>query len=118
MENFLLSFFLLLPIFGESQTDHYETIVNEEDNWAYFVGEFEPPADWKELNFDDSDWQVGKGGFGYADDDDRTIIPATVSLYIRPIFTIFDKKKALLFYHFFHHLTVFPFQMNQVNTAR
>jgi hypothetical protein len=34
-------------------------------SWRYFKGNQEPPSNWRELDFDDSDWTSGKAPFGY-----------------------------------------------------
>ncbi len=73
--------------------DHWETVVFAEDIWHYQPGTTEPPADWMQSNFDDSNWAIGPGGFGYGDGDDMTIIAPTLSLYIRIDFELFDTSK-------------------------
>lgn len=74
-----------------SQTiDHWETVVFAEDIWKYRVGDSEPPSDWYETSFDDSNWEEGQGGIGYSDGDDNTIIQSTISLYMRKDFDIVD----------------------------
>lgn len=62
---------------------HWESLVLEDDLFAYLVPENEPPNDWMQLQFNDGNWDSGRGGFGYGDGDDRTIVPATTSIYIR-----------------------------------
>lgn len=73
-----------------SQIDHWETVVYNTDNWQYFVGNSEPPSDWMMPNFNDNSWKTGKGGIGYGDGDDNTIIEPTYALYIRNTFTTTD----------------------------
>ena len=45
--------------------------------WKFFKGT-EPPSNppdaWKAVDFDDSNWQTGAGGFGYGDNDDATVL--------------------------------------------
>lgn len=67
---------------------NWETVIDWGDVWKYFVGTEEPPSDWRQIDFDDSAWQEGPSGFGYGDDDDATIIPATISCYVRHSFQI------------------------------
>ena len=50
--------------------DHWETAIYAGDNWNYRVPIEELPSGWNILNFDDSNWLNGPGGFGYSDDDD------------------------------------------------
>ncbi len=76
--------------FSQSTIDHWESLVNAENSWHYFVGTYEPPSNWKTLDFDTTSWSKGPGGFGYADNDDKTIIPTTTSVYLRIQFTIND----------------------------
>ena len=44
-----------------SQT-HWETAIYAEDTWHYFVGTTAPPANWKNLDFDENNWSSGLGG--------------------------------------------------------
>ncbi len=90
IRTFLISISLLLPTLFFAQVDHWETIVYNTDTWSYFIGNVEPPSTWNQADFDDSSWLKGQGGFGYADEDDTTIIPKTPALYIRHTFSIND----------------------------
>ncbi len=60
--------------------NHWETAVFNSDMWHYFVGTSEPDANWRTLTFDDGTWPEGRGGFGYSDGDDNTIIPQCSSV--------------------------------------
>jgi|GEM_PF-2463810 len=42
--------------------------------WKYRTKSHPPPVDWPQLKFDDSHWLDGLAGFGYGDDDDRTVL--------------------------------------------
>ena len=70
--------------------DHWETAIYADDPWHYFVGESEPESNWRNVEFNDSDWEVGPGSIGYGDGDDLTEIESTISLYIRRTFNIED----------------------------
>jgi len=70
--------------------DHWETAVFNNDTWRYFVGTSEPDPDWRYLTFDDSQWLQGTGGFGYGDNDDNTVIPQCITVYMRIKFNITD----------------------------
>ncbi|MBU0712867.1 CotH kinase family protein [bacterium] len=90
--NILPNDYLLLFASEKNRLDHIihiETIIDWHDNWNYFIGNSEPPADWREISFDDSEWLVGASGFGYGDDDDATVVGATspISVLIRKKFT-------------------------------
>jgi len=92
MRRFVWWFFGLLLIFNnsyaQSAIDHWESLVLASDTWRYFPGTSEPPADWREINFDDNSWLEGPGGIGYGDDDDGTIINPVTSVYLRLKFSI------------------------------
>ncbi|MEM6700670.1 MAG: hypothetical protein AAF599_19855, partial [Bacteroidota bacterium] len=87
--NLLFVFILLFDSTNlNAQVDHWETVVFAEDEWRYFVGTNEPPTNWNRTDFDASIWSKGQGGFGYGDDDDNTIIPNTLSVYLTKKFTV------------------------------
>ncbi|MCK4295663.1 MAG: lamin tail domain-containing protein, partial [Candidatus Marinimicrobia bacterium] len=72
-------------------SNHWETVIDWGDIWKYRLGNSEPPANWREVDFDDSNWSSGATSIGYGDDDDATAIPSnTISFYIRKIFTVDD----------------------------
>ncbi|MCK4958690.1 MAG: hypothetical protein KAT00_04810, partial [Planctomycetes bacterium] len=64
--------------------------VMEGDDWAYFKGTEEPPAEWTLIDFDDSQWLTGPTGIGYADGDDATVLSdmqgSYISVYARKVF--------------------------------
>jgi hypothetical protein len=62
--------------------------------WRFFKGTeppSNPPEAWKDINFDDSNWQTGPGGFGFGDNDDATVLDDMrgnyLSVYIRKEFS-------------------------------
>ena len=71
-------------------TGSWQTIIKKGDNWKYKIFNSEPTINWKNLGFDDSLWNEGASGFGYGDNDDSTIVPNTISLYLRKTFNIED----------------------------
>lgn len=73
-----------------AQTTTWRTAVYADDPVSYFLGASQPPSDWTATTFDDSDWPAGRGGLGYGDDDDNTVIPAVTSVYVRYSFDIAD----------------------------
>ena len=64
------------------------------DDWRYFKGTVEPPSNWNEIGFDDSDWLSGPIGIGYGDSDDATVLSdmlnGYLSIYARKTFTVAD----------------------------
>ena len=91
MKKQLITFIFLCflqNIIAQPNIDHWETVVFAEDIWKFRLGSSEPPSDWWTEGFNDSNWLQGQGGFGYADDDDNTVIPQTTSVYIRREFDL------------------------------
>ena len=79
----------LNPLF--SQIDHWETLIQENNNWTYLVPSAPVDPAWNTVGFNTSGWSVGQGGFGYGDGDDQTVLPnGTISCYQRIQFTIND----------------------------
>ena len=70
---------------------YFTTLINQGDMFQYLTPSSEPNPNWKNLDFDDSNWSQGGSGFGYDDGDDETIIPdGTLSVYLRKRFNISD----------------------------
>ncbi|MCK4296834.1 MAG: hypothetical protein KAX28_09310, partial [Candidatus Marinimicrobia bacterium] len=93
--NILTNEYLLLFASGKNSADriiHIETIINWGDEWKYFLGNSEPPANWREVSFDDSTWLVGASGFGYGDNDDSTDVSPD-DPFAAPPFSVFIRKK-------------------------
>ncbi len=70
--------------------DHWEVPVYADNYWQYFLGYSNPPPSWRDITFDDSFWFTGKGGIGYGDGDDSTVISPVNSVFMRKSFTIAD----------------------------
>jgi len=81
---------------GSQTIDHWETVIMASDNWKYFLGNDEPPADWISIDFDDSSWLTGIGGVGYGDGDDGTVISNVPSVYLRKNFDLPDTSVIFL----------------------
>ena len=65
------------------------TLVNQGDLYNYLIPNSEPSSNWTDLNFNDSSWDSGPSGFGYADGDDTTLLPnGTLSVYLRKEFSV------------------------------
>ncbi len=70
-----------------------------DDEWRYWPGNSAPSdgLEWTTLPFDDSEWEVGKGAFGYADGNNLshvvnygTPLPRNNTIFIRKIFYVED----------------------------
>ena len=74
--------------------DHWETAIFAGDIWSYIIPSSEPSSNWNTVNFDDTDWSVGPGGFGYGDNDDGTTVDnGTISVFMRRSFAITELTK-------------------------
>jgi len=71
----------------------WESLVQANDEWRYFGPNREIVKTWKDLDFDDNTWYRGRGGFGYGDGDDSTIVEVPYALYIRNTFEIVNKDE-------------------------
>jgi WD40 repeat protein/serine/threonine protein kinase len=71
-------------------------IIPERAEWRYFPGRSEPSPglEWTAVAFDDSAWPSGPSGFGFADDDDATVLAdmegVYTTLYLRRAFEVPD----------------------------
>lgn len=74
---------------------HWETIIDRGDIWKYFIGNFEPPDNWNQLDYNDGGWLNGPSGFGYDDNDDATIVEPVLSLYVRREFNVSNIESIL-----------------------
>lgn len=89
---FIANIFLFLSLKSQI-THHWETAVYCYDLWTYTVPTSNMPSNWNSPIFNDATWLTGKGGFGYGDNDDSTVVPPCWSVYTRITFTISDKSK-------------------------
>ncbi|WP_421895175.1 CotH kinase family protein [Marinoscillum sp.] len=80
--------FVMLSLAAQSQINHWESVVLPGDTWSYQVPTSQPSASWIQVDFDDAQWSQGPSGIGYGDDDDQTVIDATMAVYMRIGFTI------------------------------
>ena len=97
MRRFLFLLIFFFPVFIIlAQVNHWETAIYGTDTFRYFIGNQNPPDDWRFQNFDESGWLKGKGGLGYGEANLNSIVPdSTLSIYIRKTFTV--KDSSLLF---------------------
>lgn len=122
MSKTLLSLAIMLiaafQLVSSQQINHWETAIFNDDTWRYFPGLSEPPATWRSAGFNDTQWAQGKGGFGYEDDDDNTLIPACTSVYLRIKFTVSDTSKISLGVLHMDYDDAFVAYLNDVEIAR
>ncbi len=87
------------------------SMVNAASTWKYHIGLTEPSggipkqggfdSDWKlawtRLDYDAEGWPIGRGGFGYGDNDDTTVLNisgSAASIYTRIIFDVSEELLA------------------------
>lgn len=73
--------------------DHWETVVYDSMKWRYWPGTSAPNSQWHTPAFNDQLWLQGRGGIGYGDDDDRTVIGQVLSVFLRKKFTLTNRDK-------------------------
>ncbi|MEP7267643.1 MAG: CotH kinase family protein [Saprospiraceae bacterium] len=96
MKKYIAIFFICLSGFLQGQKiDHWETAIFAQDTWKYFVGNSEPNTFWRLNTYDDTKWLSGKGGFGYGDGDDSTVIVPCYAVFLRKSFHVTDTSKIL-----------------------
>lgn len=114
--------FLILSLHflvGAAQSiDHWETAVYNDEQWRYRVGTNEPPSDWMQPGFNDTQWFIGTGGFGYGDNDDNSQIATTLSVYLRKDFDIIDTAAIALAILHADYDDAFVAYLNGVEFAR
>jgi hypothetical protein len=61
------------------------TVIKEDDTWEFYRGTGDPlgePLAWTMPDYDSSLWEIGQGGFGYGDNDDRTLLEDMEQQYL------------------------------------
>ncbi|HUM48118.1 MAG TPA: CotH kinase family protein, partial [Chitinophagales bacterium] len=89
--------FLLVEASGNGTNNtvhHWETAIYDSSVFSYFTPFAPVSPSWNQPGYDISSWPAGKGGFGYGDGDDSTLIPeGTLSVYLIDTFSITDQDK-------------------------
>ena len=75
---------------AQTNVDHWETVVYDTNTWRYIVPTTDLGSTWVQPEFDDSGWLEAKGGFGYGDNDDNTVLGTTLAVLMRKTFQITD----------------------------
>ncbi|MBE0655640.1 MAG: chitobiase/beta-hexosaminidase C-terminal domain-containing protein, partial [Bacteroidales bacterium] len=74
--------------------NYWKTIIKEGDSFRYILPGVSTPLNWKDPGFNDAGWLSGPTGIGYGDNDDATIIPKTLSVFLRKQFIIDDPAQV------------------------
>ncbi|HSO85558.1 MAG TPA: CotH kinase family protein, partial [Draconibacterium sp.] len=70
-------------------------IIGKEDFWKYNDKGIEPDANWKNSDFDDSEWSEGQAELGYGDGDEKTVVSFGSNPRNKYITTYFRKTVAV-----------------------
>jgi len=86
-------YFLLLGLILSLSSIGQQQFFND-SLYKYQVGTQEPDLTWKDTNYNDNSWQLGKYGIGFGEKSDSTKITThSQSVYIRYAFTVDTAKK-------------------------
>ncbi|MDA3881104.1 MAG: CotH kinase family protein [Prolixibacteraceae bacterium] len=86
---FIISFSLLpATVFSQASSEYWYTVVKPPHNAKYFLGNSAPGTGWNTNEFNDQLWISSTASVGYADNDDLTTIPSTLSVFVRTTFNI------------------------------
>lgn len=88
-------YFIIFASDKDRRIGHWETVIDWGDIWTYFLGFGPVPEDWKETDFDDSDWFSGPTGIGTSSANE-TVIPPVPSLFSRHVFPITDLSNIVI----------------------
>ena len=90
---------IILGLFAfqsNAQLNHWETILYDSTTWKYQVPNANTPNNWQATNFNDATWNTAKGGFGFGDNDDFTVLPTnSTAVYLRRTFDITDLSSII-----------------------
>ncbi|MEM7232098.1 MAG: lamin tail domain-containing protein [Planctomycetota bacterium] len=78
-----------VEVIGGAVVTQDTDIIGLSEVWNYFKGTQEPPANWRDLTFDDSSWDSGATGIGYGDGDDVTVLSDMQNSYL----TVFCRRE-------------------------
>lgn len=83
-------------VFSQEES-RWETIIRMGDSCRYHIPTRDIGTDWKNLDFDDSAWPMGKSGFGRDDGDDNTLLPGDkeITIYLRFEFEVRDMDELV-----------------------
>ncbi|MCU0431645.1 MAG: CotH kinase family protein, partial [Cytophagaceae bacterium] len=79
---------------------YWSSLVREDMEWLWLPASDTISPKWKDPDYNAENWLLDIGGFGFGDDDDRTVLPTSVSsVYTRINFELYDLasiKEAIL----------------------
>lgn len=78
-----------------STINHWETPVKSNDLWRYTAPDNLTDTNWRNTSFNDNSWSLGKGGIGYGDGDDSTVVSNIRTIYMRKEFSLSDTSQIM-----------------------
>lgn len=122
---FLFLFMFFLSSLYSQRIQHWENAVSSLSNdvWFYSLPKSEPPADWKLDSFNTTNWNSGRGGLGFGDNDDVTVVwngqgDVPLSMYMRRNFSVSDASKIAKAILYMDYDDAFVAYLNGVEIAR
>jgi hypothetical protein len=116
--------FLVVHASGKNRTQQaaflqWRSVILADDIFRYLIPIASTPNTWMQPAFNDQNWSTGKGGFGFGDGDDQTIISQeNTVLYLRKSFNIQHKEDILSGKLFVDYDDGFVAWLNGVEIAR
>jgi hypothetical protein len=72
----------------------WNTVIDWGDHWRYLIPDAGTPVQWRQPEFNDGAWPEGPSGFGFGDNDDNTVLPSTLSVFLRCSFQVDDPSQV------------------------
>lgn len=102
-----------------AETSTYQPLITQGDYFEYVVPDETTPVEWMATDFDASGWAQGPSGFGFADQDDETIIdPTSSAIFLRREFTLNDPAELETLWLHMDYDDGFVAYINGVEVAR
>lgn len=100
MRAIAITVFLTILLFQKISGQFDVTLLADTSGYKYFYGPEVSDSSWNTLSYNDSLWHSASGNIGYGQNDVKTVIEKTTSVYLRFKFTITNKEqiKALCLY--------------------
>ncbi len=93
VRRMIVSIVLLLGMIfiSTAQTKSWYSVFHTDAEFKYVTNfDSDPATNWREVGFDDSNWNEGVGGIGYGDGDDGTVINGVSAVFLRKSFVLQD----------------------------
>lgn len=118
--GFLSGIILSINVYCQSsKVARWESVFNSGTNFKYWSSnQGEPDANWRNPDFDDSNWNEGTGGIGFGDNDDGTVIGECISVALRKTFMVVNKSEIAEAFLYLDFDDAFVAYLNGTEIAR